>query len=119
MSSTLYRHGVVHSAADPFAEALLVDDGTIVWLGADDTADATSGLPHLVAYRGEQCVTVDDAREILVAIPGLTGIGGDLNIDGSLGSHTAAVRSPMTWNPPCTPARVTAVRWLQICSAVR
>jgi predicted amidohydrolase YtcJ len=58
------------------------------------TADARDGLPHLVAYRGEQCVTVDDAREILAAIPGLTGIGGDLNVDGSLGSHTAALRSP-------------------------
>jgi len=34
VSSTLYRHGVVHSAADPFAEAMLVDDGTVVWLGA-------------------------------------------------------------------------------------
>lgn len=38
MTSTLYRHGVVHSAQDPFAEALLVVDGVIAWLGADDTA---------------------------------------------------------------------------------
>ena len=39
MTSTLYRHGVVHSPADPFAEAILVEDGTVAWLGADDTAD--------------------------------------------------------------------------------
>ena len=34
-------------------------------------------------------------------------------------SSSSIARSPMTWNPPCTPARVTAVRWLQICSALR
>ena len=39
MSSTLYRHGAVHTSADPFAEALLVEDGVVAWLGADDTAD--------------------------------------------------------------------------------
>jgi len=58
------------------------------------TADAAAGLPHLVAYRGELCVTVDDARALLADVPGLTGIGGDLNVDGSLGSRTAALRSP-------------------------
>lgn len=58
------------------------------------TGDAASGLPHVVGYRGELCVTTDDARELLEAIPGLTGIGGDLNIDGSLGSRTAALRAP-------------------------
>ncbi|HEY5516391.1 MAG TPA: amidohydrolase family protein, partial [Pengzhenrongella sp.] len=38
MSSTLYRHGVLHSSADPFAEAVLVSGGIVAWLGADDTA---------------------------------------------------------------------------------
>ncbi|MDO8107747.1 amidohydrolase family protein [Isoptericola sp. b441] len=37
--ATLYRHGVVHSSADPFAEAVLVADGQIAWLGPDDAAD--------------------------------------------------------------------------------
>ncbi|WP_407342988.1 amidohydrolase [Pengzhenrongella phosphoraccumulans] len=58
------------------------------------TSDPTGGLPHVVAYRGELCATTDDAREVLAALPGLTGIGGDLNVDGSLGSHTAALRQP-------------------------
>ena len=47
-------------------------------------------------------MTVDDAREILAAIPGLTGIGGDLNIDGSLGSRTAALRAPYADAPGTT-----------------
>ncbi|GAA2723569.1 amidohydrolase [Cellulomonas aerilata] len=63
------------------------------------TGDAAAGLPHVVGYRGELCVTVDDARELLDAIPGLTGIGGDLNVDGSLGSRTAALRAPYADDP--------------------
>ncbi|QTE27839.1 amidohydrolase [Pengzhenrongella sicca] len=63
------------------------------------TAQASGGLPHLVGYRGELCETTDDARAILAAIPGLTGIGGDLNVDGSLGSHTAALRTPYRDRP--------------------
>ena len=54
VSSTLYRHGVVHSAADPFAEAMLVDDGTVVWLGADDTADG-------MVSRADEVVDLDGA----------------------------------------------------------
>ena len=58
------------------------------------TADAAEGLPHVVGYRGELCADPDDARALLAAIPGLTGIGGDLNVDGSIGSRTAALRAP-------------------------
>jgi predicted amidohydrolase YtcJ len=58
------------------------------------TADPASGLPLVVGYRAERCETTDDARELLAAVPGLTGIGGDLAVDGSLGSRTAALRAP-------------------------
>jgi len=58
------------------------------------TADPASGLPLVVGYRAEACVTVDDAHQLLAAVPGLTGIGGDLDVDGSLGSRTAALRAP-------------------------
>jgi predicted amidohydrolase YtcJ len=40
------------------------------------------------------CATSDDALELLDQIPGLTGIGGDLSVDGSLGARTAALRQP-------------------------
>lgn len=84
----------VHEQSAPFIDTR---EGLVELLAL--TADETSGLPHLVGYRGELCVTVDDAREILAAVPGLTGIGGDLNIDGSLGSRTAALRAPYTDAP--------------------
>lgn len=63
------------------------------------TADPASGLPLVVGYRGELCRTTDDARELLAAVPGLTGIGGDLDVDGSFGSRTAAVRRPYRDDP--------------------
>lgn len=97
--TALYRRALAHAAAqgvvsvhEHSAPSIDTRAGLVELL--ELTADAHDGLPHLVAYRGEPCVTVDDAREILAAIPGLTGIGGDLNVDGSLGSHTAAVRTP-------------------------
>jgi hypothetical protein len=57
------------------------------------TAEPSSGLPLVVGYRGELCSDVDDARALLDDLPGLAGIGGDLNVDGSFGSRTAAVRA--------------------------
>ena len=39
MTSTLYRHGAVYSTAEPFAEALVVVDGVVAWLGSDAAAD--------------------------------------------------------------------------------
>lgn len=58
------------------------------------TAAPASGLPLVVGYRGELCETADDARELAAQIPGLTGVGGDLPVDGSLGSWTAALSAP-------------------------
>ncbi|MGV8966127.1 MAG: amidohydrolase [Cellulomonas sp.] len=84
-------HGIVslHEHSAPFIDTRA---GLSALLSL--TADPADALPHVVAYRGELCSTADDARELLAALPGLTGIGGDLNVDGSLGSRTAALRQP-------------------------
>lgn len=63
------------------------------------TRDASSGWAHVVGYRGELCVTSDDARALLADVPGLAGIAGDLNVDGSIGSRTAAMRAPYADEP--------------------
>ncbi len=55
-------------------------------------AAAESRLPHVVGFRGELVEDADAARALLAEIPGLAGIGGDLDVDGSLGSRTAALR---------------------------
>lgn len=58
------------------------------------TREPDSGLPGVIGYRAELCETVRDARTLLAAVPGLTGIGGDLTVDGSFGSRSAALREP-------------------------
>ncbi|WP_155855479.1 amidohydrolase family protein, partial [Actinotalea ferrariae] len=52
--SVLYRNGVVHSSADPFAEAVLVADGRVAWLGSDDSA-------HTVLDGADEVVDLDGA----------------------------------------------------------
>lgn len=60
----------------------------------DATASADDGLPHVVAYRAELCESVEDARGMVEELPFLSGIAGDLTVDGSVGSRTAALRAP-------------------------
>ena len=48
-------------------------------------ADDASGVPLVVGYRAELCETTDDAHDVLAEIPGLTGIGGSLAVDGTPG----------------------------------
>jgi predicted amidohydrolase YtcJ len=40
--STLFRGGQVYTPADPFATALLIDDGRVAWVGSDDASTAFS-----------------------------------------------------------------------------
>jgi predicted amidohydrolase YtcJ len=40
VTTTLYRRGRVRSPADPFTTALLVDGGTVAWVGSESAADA-------------------------------------------------------------------------------
>ncbi|GAA3821919.1 amidohydrolase [Cellulomonas soli] len=110
-------HGVVsvHEQSAPFIDTR---EGLVELLAM--TERAADGLAHVVGYRGELCVTVDDARALLAAIPGLTGIGGDLNIDGSIGSRTAALRHPYA-DAPAGASPSDGVLYLtaeQICNHV-
>jgi predicted amidohydrolase YtcJ len=53
-------------------------------------------LPEVVPYRGELAADLDEARRIVAELiedggPGLAGLAGDLMVDGSIGSRTAAL----------------------------
>lgn len=63
------------------------------------TATADSGLPQVVGYLGELMSSPEQALEIAATIPGLSGFAGDLSVDGSFGSHSAAMRQPYTDKP--------------------
>ncbi len=95
-------HGIVslHEHSAPYIDTR---DGLRALL--ELTAEAVSGLPGVVGYRAELCQTVDDARALLADVPGLAGIGGDLGVDGSLGSRTAALRAPYSDLPSASAHR--------------
>lgn len=90
------RQGVV-SVHEHSVPALDTRAGLAALLAA--TRDPSSGLPEVVGYRAELCETATDARRLADEIPGLAGVGGDLNVDGSLGSRSAALRAPYADDP--------------------
>jgi predicted amidohydrolase YtcJ len=59
-----------------------------------------SPTPEVLPYWGELASSEEQARSILDQLgPGVRGLAGDLNIDGSIGSRTAALRSAYTDAP--------------------
>ena len=62
--------------------------------------DPDRALPDVVAYRGELVTDVEEARAVLgrLGVP-LAGLAGDLCVDGSVGSRTAAYREPYSDAP--------------------
>lgn len=51
-------------------------------------------LPRVVPYRGQLVATAEEARALLDRLPtGVVGLAGDLCVDGSVGSRTAAFRA--------------------------
>lgn len=82
--------GVVHECAGPDISS------------ADDLAALRSQPgPDVVGYWGEAVTSADAARELL-ARTGAHGLAGDLFVDGSIGSRTAALTAPYTDAPGCT-----------------
>src|SRR4051794_30294786 len=53
-SRVLLRGGTIHSPEDPFATAMLVEDGKVAWLGSDSAADVAhaDSVDELVDLRG-------------------------------------------------------------------
>lgn len=61
----MLSNGTIHSTAEPYAEAMLVEQGQVTWLGSDETA----------ARMGSQDVHRQDLDRALVA-PGFVGMAG-------------------------------------------
>ena len=91
--------------------ALVHECGGPLLTSAADFADVLAlgrrpDLPRTVGYWAEAVTEPEQARA-LVALHGAAGLGGDLNIDGSIGSHTAYLRADYADAPGC---RGTAYR---------
>lgn len=73
----LLHNGTVHSTAEPYAEAMLVEDGQVAWLGSDETADRLAQEPTLrqdldralvaPAFVGSVRITAEEAESGAVA----------------------------------------------------
>ena len=65
------------------------------WNGAPGNGENSAGasVPEVLPYWGELATSADHARSILDGLGvAVLGLAGDLNIDGSIGSRTAALR---------------------------
>ena len=85
---------MVHECAGPDISS--VDD--LAALVARARADPRS--PRVVPYWGQAVAARAEARDLLAAT-GAHGLAGDLFVDGSLGSRTAALRLPYADAPGC------------------
>jgi predicted amidohydrolase YtcJ len=81
--------GVVHECAGPDISSR-----------ADLAALRTRPGPDVVPYWGEAVGSADEARDLLAAT-GAHGLAGDLFVDGSIGSRTAALAAPYADDPGC------------------
>lgn len=84
----------VHECAGPDIAGL--DD----WLELRALSEHRPGV-EVIGYWGEQVGSGAQARE-LIAETGARGLGGDLFVDGSLGSHTAWLHDPYADAAGCT-----------------
>ncbi|WP_435300040.1 amidohydrolase [Timonella sp. A28] len=63
------------------------------------TQSLESGLPEVIGYFGAVMESEEQARETLTQVPGLRGFAGDLSVDGSFGSRSAALHAPYNDDP--------------------
>lgn len=100
----LYRSVLTHAAAlgvvalhENSAPGIDTREGLAHLL--DMTRSASSGLPLVVGYRGELVSSQEEIDGLHNEIPGLSGLAGDLSVDGSFGSHSAALREEYSDKP--------------------
>ncbi|MGA7203694.1 MAG: amidohydrolase family protein [Specibacter sp.] len=69
--------------------------GDLAGLAELTAADAPEAFPEILPYWGQAVSSAQEARELLAALgTPVLGLAGDLNIDGSLGSHSALLGTP-------------------------
>ena len=76
MSAHLLTHGIIHSTTDPYAQALLVRDGMIAWLGADE-----AGRGQMEGWLGDPALGeggVAGFREILTSTGAVDEVEGEI-----------------------------------------
>jgi predicted amidohydrolase YtcJ len=84
----LLRGGIIHSPEEPFATAMLVEDGAVAWLGSDSAADVAhaGSVDEIVELRGALVTPAFVDAHVHLTSTGLTLAGLDLHDAPSLGA---------------------------------
>ncbi|MFE7775963.1 amidohydrolase [Streptomyces sp. NPDC057445] len=92
--TVLLRGGDVHSPADPFATAMVVERGHIAWVGSEGAADAfASGVDEVVDLEGALVTPAFVDAHVHTTATGLALTGLDLSGAASLAEAAARVRA--------------------------
>ncbi|MEU9778384.1 amidohydrolase [Streptomyces sp. NPDC047968] len=91
--TVLLRGGEVHSPADPFATAMVVERGHVAWVGAEGAADAfAAGADEIVDLDGALVTPAFTDSHVHTTATGLALTGLDLGGAASLAEAGALVR---------------------------
>ncbi|MEU8646617.1 MULTISPECIES: amidohydrolase [unclassified Streptomyces] len=91
--TVLLRGGEVHSPADPFATAMVVERGQVAWVGSEGAADAfAAGVDEVVNLEGALVTPAFTDAHVHTTATGLALTGLDLSDAPSLDAALARVR---------------------------
>ncbi|MFD4410935.1 amidohydrolase [Streptomyces sp. NPDC058476] len=91
--TVLLRGGEVHSPADPFATAMVVERGHVAWVGSEGAADAfADGVDEVVDLEGALVTPAFTDAHVHTTSTGLALTGLDLSAAPSLDAALALVR---------------------------
>ncbi|OLZ66170.1 amidohydrolase [Streptomyces sp. IMTB 2501] len=91
--TVLLRRGEVHSPADPFATAMVVERGQVAWVGSEGAADAfADGVDDVIDLDGALVTPAFTDAHVHTTATGLALTGLDLSTAPSLDAALALVR---------------------------
>ncbi|MGG8407287.1 amidohydrolase family protein, partial [Streptomyces sp. 12297] len=92
--TVLLRRGEVHSPADPFATAMVVERGHVAWVGSEGAADAfADGVDEVVDLDGALVTPAFTDAHVHTTAAGLALTGLDLSGARTLGQALDLVRA--------------------------
>lgn len=98
--TVLLRGGEVHSPADPFATAMVVERGTIAWVGSEGAADGfADGVDEVIQLDGALVTPAFTDAHVHTTATGLALTGLDLSGACTLADALERVRAHATAHP--------------------
>ncbi|MGW7306700.1 amidohydrolase [Streptomyces sp. NPDC054835] len=98
--TVLLRGGEVHSPADPFATAMVVERGHVAWVGSEGAADAfVSGVDEVVDLEGALVTPAFVDAHVHTTATGLALTGLDLSAAASLADAAERIRAHAAARP--------------------